>query len=97
MESDIAKLEEDYGLVCENHRDIRKVVLEMDTWRDCSLSNRSGLKQLAEVVAGIRLEKPRRVTMSNWEKEFLSDEQIEYACLNAYASFSIGMKLCNEF
>ncbi|KAL8142727.1 hypothetical protein V2J09_015759 [Rumex salicifolius] len=96
VESDLAKLEEDYGLVCNSHRDVRRVAL--DTWQDGILSRCPGLKELADVVAGISVDKPKRVTMSNWEKWILADDQIRYACIDAYASFCIAiLKLNGEY
>ncbi|KAI3964846.1 hypothetical protein MKW92_011774 [Papaver armeniacum] len=58
-----------------------------------------GLKGLMWKVLGQNLHKPSRVTLSRWDIGHsdqvgtLSYDQIRYACLDAYASFKIGMEL----
>ena len=42
---------------------------------------------------GANLEKPQRVRMGPWDARRLSDEQIEYACIDAFVSFEVGRKL----
>jgi len=48
------------------------------------------LTALAREVLAVDYDKPRTITMSNWEKEQLSDAQIQYACIDAFLSFEIG-------
>ncbi|KAJ8748686.1 hypothetical protein K2173_008131 [Erythroxylum novogranatense] len=55
-----------------------------------------GLKEIASQVLGLYMEKPRHITRSNWQVRVLSDEQIEYACIDAYASYRIGQELLKE-
>uniref|UniRef100_A0A7N2MLR1 3'-5' exonuclease domain-containing protein n=1 Tax=Quercus lobata TaxID=97700 RepID=A0A7N2MLR1_QUELO len=54
------------------------------------------LKQLALETVGLEMRKPKDVCMSNWETRLLNEAQIEYACIDAYASYKIGHKLLME-
>jgi ribonuclease D len=54
---------------------------------------KAGLKGIASAVMGVNIEKPRNVTMGLWDAYELSDEQIEYACIDAFVSFEVGRKL----
>ncbi|KAI8558574.1 hypothetical protein RHMOL_Rhmol04G0105500 [Rhododendron molle] len=57
--------------------------------RDRQLRN-AGLVKLAREVLGKEFVKPRRVTLSDWDDDWLSREQIQYACVDAFVSFEIG-------
>ncbi len=46
----------------------------------------TGLVKLVALLGGPRLQKPRHITLSNWELAPLSDAQVQYAALDAYAS-----------
>ncbi|XP_059652276.1 3'-5' exonuclease-like [Cornus florida] len=89
---DIAKLKNEYGLECSKSEDIR--VAAMRRWP--GRFRRPGLKDLALEVVGLNMRKPRHVTMSNWEARVLNENQVEYACIDAYASYRIGYKLLME-
>ncbi|KAM7518230.1 hypothetical protein LguiB_017192 [Lonicera macranthoides] len=52
-----------------------------------------GLKTMAQGVLGKEMKKPYDITVSKWDVVCLSDDQVEYACLDAFVSFEIGMKL----
>ncbi|MCL7025384.1 hypothetical protein MKW94_019658 [Papaver nudicaule] len=56
----------------------------------------AGLTTLAKKILSQELPGQRYIEMSNWDKEFLSDEQIEYACLNAFVAFKIATYLFDE-
>ncbi|RZC87267.1 hypothetical protein C5167_029821 [Papaver somniferum] len=53
---------------------------------------KAGLKDLMLEVLGQDLPKPVGLTLSRWDR-LLSYNQIMYACLDAYASFKLGMEL----
>ncbi|KAK9291616.1 hypothetical protein L1049_019565 [Liquidambar formosana] len=89
---DIAKLKDEYGLECSNSADIR--VLAMRRWP--GRFRRPGLKDLALEVTGLTMKKPKHVCMSNWEARVLNENQVEYACIDAYASYKIGHNLIIE-
>ncbi|KAI3838305.1 hypothetical protein MKX03_015940 [Papaver bracteatum] len=60
---------------------------------------KAGLKSLMREVLGQNLRKPRGLTLGRWDLgrrddvSYLSDDQIIYACLDAYSSFKLGMYL----
>ncbi|KAK1608908.1 hypothetical protein QYE76_032581 [Lolium multiflorum] len=54
---------------------------------------KAGLKGIASAVLGANIEKPQKVRVGPWDVYRLSDEQINYACIDAFASFEIGRKL----
>ncbi|KAI3900296.1 hypothetical protein MKW92_010676 [Papaver armeniacum] len=53
----------------------------------------SGLKDLARNVLGEELPKKRAIQLSNWDHCLLTAAQIEYACLDAFVSFQLGIHL----
>ncbi|XP_009592626.1 3'-5' exonuclease-like [Nicotiana tomentosiformis] len=89
---DILKLKNEYRLVCNRSADIRDVA--KSTWP--GRYSRPGLKDLAKDICGLYMPKPKHVCMSNWEARVLSESQVEYACIDAYASYKIGHKLLME-
>ncbi|KAL3538290.1 hypothetical protein ACH5RR_001656 [Cinchona calisaya] len=89
---DVAKLKNEYGLECSRSEDIK--ALAMRRWP--GRFRRPGLKDLAWEVVGLYMKKPKHVCMSNWEARVLNDNQVEYACIDAYASYKIGHKLIME-
>ncbi|WMV12140.1 hypothetical protein MTR67_005525 [Solanum verrucosum] len=86
---DILKLKNDYGLVCTSKADIRDVAKNKWPGR----YSRPGLKELAYDICSLNMPKPKHVSMSNWEARELSVSQVEYACIDAYASYKIGHNL----
>lgn len=89
---DIAKLKDEYGLDCAKSKDIR----ELAKLKWPGRFRRPGLKDLALEVAGLNMKKPKHVSMSNWEARVLNENQVEYACIDAYASYKIGHMLLLE-
>ncbi|GER44005.1 polynucleotidyl transferase [Striga asiatica] len=89
---DVQKLRDEYGLDCCSHADVRAVARERWPGR----FSRPGLKDLAYEVCGLGMRKPKHVCLSNWEARELSQAQIEYACIDAFASYKIGHKLLIE-
>ncbi|KAB1223004.1 Werner Syndrome-like exonuclease [Morella rubra] len=90
IESDVEKLLDDYELQVANVVDLRGRAEE--EWGIRELRN-AGLKQLAWVVLGKDIQKPRRVTMSRWDSEWLNHAQVQYACVDAFLSSEIGRSL----
>ncbi|XP_049403498.1 uncharacterized protein LOC125867113 [Solanum stenotomum] len=89
---DILKLKNEYGLVCTSQADIRDVAKNKWPGR----FSRPGLKDLANEICGLYMPKPKHICQSNWEASVLSEAQVEYACIDAYASYKIGHKLLME-
>ena len=88
---DIAKLLE-YELNCSKSTDIGQVAKKLWPGRFQGPS----LKELALEIVGLNMRKPKDISMSNWEARLLNEAQIEYACIDAYASYRIGHKLLME-
>ncbi|RZC62213.1 hypothetical protein C5167_023971 [Papaver somniferum] len=63
---------------------------------DSKWLHRAGLQSLVKEVLQQELPKTRFVQSSNWERGLLSDDQIEYACLDALVSFKLGVDLMSR-
>ncbi|XP_016458229.1 3'-5' exonuclease-like [Nicotiana tabacum] len=90
VENDVEKLVEDHELTVRNMADLR--VLAADAYEMSNLKT-AGLKELCNVVLGREIEKPRHITMGRWDSEWLSLDQIKYACVDAFVSFEIAKHL----
>lgn len=90
VQDDAQKLLDEYGLSVIHTADIQ--ALAMARW-PIAFYRKPGLKQLANSVVGLYMQKPLHVCRSNWEAGNLTLDQVEYACVDAYASFRIGRKL----
>ncbi|GAV78963.1 DNA_pol_A_exo1 domain-containing protein, partial [Cephalotus follicularis] len=90
---DVGKLNAEYQLSCSSVADVRE--LTMIRWPSM-FYRKPGLKDIAASVAGLSMPKPRDVCRSDWQSRVLDYKQIEYACIDAYASFRIGHKLLKE-
>ncbi|KAL0346131.1 UNVERIFIED_CONTAM: hypothetical protein Sradi_4444400 [Sesamum radiatum] len=88
IEQDLEKLEEDYELGF-NTRTVDLRSLAAAEYGRRELKN-AGLKQLASLVLEKEVEKPKRVTMSRWDNEWLTPTQVQYACIDAFVCFEIG-------
>ena len=53
----------------------------------------AGLRTLAARVLGMEVRKPQRITRSRWDNEWLTGEQVQYACVDAFVSFEVGRRL----
>ncbi|KAI3933528.1 hypothetical protein MKW92_033688 [Papaver armeniacum] len=91
IQSDVDKLGCDYNIGVMNAFDLGN--LAAAKYGNKGFKN-VGLMVLAEVILGCgEIEKPRNVTMSNWDQYHLTEAQIRYACIDAYVSFKIGKQL----
>ncbi|XP_076951797.1 3'-5' exonuclease-like [Bidens hawaiensis] len=90
IESDVEKLTEDYNLVVANMVDVR--TLAADVYGVRELKN-TGIKSLTERVLGKEVNKPKGITMSRWDNQWLTLPQVQYACIDAFLSFEIGRVL----
>lgn len=87
---DVEKLIEDYEISVKNAVDLRALAAERTGRRELK---QAGIVRLAMEVIGVEVKKPKRVTMSRWDQEFLMLDQIGYACVDAFLSFEIGRRL----
>ncbi|KAG9457797.1 hypothetical protein H6P81_002305 [Aristolochia fimbriata] len=90
IEPDVQKLLEDYHLLVPRTVDLRSLAANRTGRAELA---RAGLKTLAMDVLGLDVQKPKRVTMSRWDYQWLKLEQIQYACVDAFLSFEIGRVL----
>ncbi|KAJ4771354.1 hypothetical protein LUZ62_055611 [Rhynchospora pubera] len=90
IKEDADKLVRGYGLEIENLVDLRDLAVEQLEKR---AMRQWGLKNLVKEVMGVQMEKPRTVALSHWGNCKLSTEQIEYATVDAFASFEVGRRL----
>ncbi|RLM86144.1 hypothetical protein C2845_PM04G00510 [Panicum miliaceum] len=74
-----------YGLHVGRARELRAVA---------SMGNAS-LEDMADRFLGYPgIHKPREVAMSAWHAPRLSPDQVQYACVDAYLAFRLGLVLC---
>ncbi|XP_047947448.1 Werner Syndrome-like exonuclease [Salvia hispanica] len=91
IEADLEKLEEDYEFGFNtNAVDLRGLAADRYGRRD--LKN-SGVKSLAALVLEKEVDKPKHVTMSRWDNQWLTPTQVRYACVDAFVCFEIGRVL----
>ncbi|MED6201268.1 hypothetical protein PIB30_093234 [Stylosanthes scabra] len=84
IEEDVEKLLEDYNLNVKNFVDLSS--LAESVLGETELK-RAGLKTLAGRVLGLEIDKPKRVSRSRWDNPWLTAEQVQYACVDAFVSF----------
>ncbi|KAK1429414.1 hypothetical protein QVD17_11623 [Tagetes erecta] len=92
IEQDKQKLIRDHSLEVTKTKDLREMAAYELSDRDLCYA---GLKKLTKVILGKDggYKKELNVTMSDWDRNRLSKEQVLYACLDAYVSFEIGRQL----
>lgn len=91
IDNDVGKLSQYQGLsVGGCTKELQQVAAEV--YRNDEYEQ-MGLKTMARRVLGKEMKKPYDITVSKWDVVNLSDDQVEYACLDAFVSFEIGMKL----
>ncbi|XWS36081.1 hypothetical protein CRYUN_Cryun20dG0053300 [Craigia yunnanensis] len=90
---DAAKLRDEYGLRCACVADVRE--LAMNRW-PFMFYRKPGLKDIAFKVVSLSMPKPKHVCRSDWQSRVLDSLQLEYACIDAYASYRIGHRLLKE-
>ncbi|XP_047326838.1 Werner Syndrome-like exonuclease [Impatiens glandulifera] len=91
IENDVKKLENDYQLGIEPSI-VDLAELAADRCDDDEFLY-AGLKKLTSMVLDLDVVKPRRITLSRWDDLYLSDKQVQYACIDAFLSFEIGRVL----
>ncbi|OVA16745.1 3'-5' exonuclease domain [Macleaya cordata] len=90
IDEDVEKLLYDHELGVANTLDLRHLAVQKLNKNELS---KAGLKGLTEAVLGLELKKPKKVTMSRWDVEYLTYDQIMYACLDAFVAFKMGKNL----
>jgi len=90
IEHDVEKLLCDHSLECGGQLELGALAAERLERRELK---QAGLKGLAMEVLGLRLSKPKSISMSNWAWGILQERQIRYACIDAFVALAIGKKL----
>lgn len=86
---DSHNLSVDYGVRCGGCVDLRYLAKHLGL-------QPSGLAGLASTHLGLELDKNWRIRCSDWESNVLSEDQIKYASLDAYAGVEIFKTLTNK-
>ncbi|KAL2895771.1 Werner Syndrome-like exonuclease [Bienertia sinuspersici] len=89
IRSDVEQLLVDYDLNVKNVVDLGELAVQ----KIAGVKKGMGLKELSKVVLGVEVLKPKNVTLSRWDYEWLSYAQIQYACIDAFLSFQIAHTL----
>ncbi|WVZ11463.1 hypothetical protein V8G54_015993 [Vigna mungo] len=90
--NDISMLKKNYGLECNKATDL--AMLAKKRWPE-KISAES-LKYLAKELVGLEMEKSKAVVTSDWKAKELTEAQVQYACIDAYASFKIGILVLSD-
>ncbi|KAK4768531.1 hypothetical protein SAY87_003672 [Trapa incisa] len=83
--NDAIKVQKDYNVsvqACEDLSCLAKGKLVHD-------QSRWSLASLTETLVSKQLPKPKNIRLGNWEALFLSKEQLEYAAMDAFASWHL--------
>jgi len=90
--NDIDMLKKNYGLDCNTGTDLVKFAKKK--WPEKITSG--SLKYLAKELVGLEMEKSKAVVTSDWKAKELNEAQVQYACIDAYASFKIGKMVLSD-
>ena len=89
---DLKRLSGDFGLKCRGAVDVEHAARAAGAVRPPPMSRQGfGLQALVAIVLSERMEKPRNVQLSNWERRTLTDRQVRYAATDAV----VGLRLYN--
>lgn len=89
VHGDAQNLYVDYGVICRGFLDLRYLARHLG-------QQPTGLAALASTHLGLELEKAWQIRCSDWETDVLSEDQIKYASLDAYAGVEIFKALNNK-
>lgn len=90
VQDDAKKLLRDHGLIVKKVVDLRHLAARVYGLEEFL---RMGLKRMALEVVERVMEKPPEVILSDWDAKQLTFNQIEYASIDAYVSFQVGINL----
>jgi len=95
VRDDSIKLAESWGIEVLGRTELVDYANELKALEGTAFAGRSpGLRSLAEIfLDGLELSKPKKITMSDWSQQCLSDRQSMYAALDAFVSRAIYVAL----
>ncbi|KAH0773486.1 hypothetical protein KY290_010623 [Solanum tuberosum] len=95
IKADVEKLERDHGLIVSYSVDLKELAATAYEAFGLVYQIRKnvGLKELCSVVLLKEMVKPAHITRSRWDYRFLNEEQVEYACIDAFVCFEIEKRL----
>ncbi|KAL9416915.1 hypothetical protein AB3S75_039990 [Citrus x aurantiifolia] len=93
IENDANKLYQDYGLNVARTMDVADMAAAK---YDDEELKRFGLKRLVLKFLHVEMEKSKRITLSKWDVNKLSKQQIRYAAIDAFVSFKLAIELKKE-
>jgi ribonuclease D len=65
--------------------------IDLAKYSDNFSINDNGLRKLAAIILGVKISKSQQI--SNWEQKVLTEKQIRYAAIDAWACFEIYQQL----
>ncbi|CAL4948331.1 unnamed protein product [Urochloa decumbens] len=90
VDADAERLFNDYDLDVATTVDLGELAAEEMGRPDL---RHAGLKAVASAVMDVTVDKPQWVRTGPWDNYYLSGEQIQYACVDAFVSFEVGRML----
>ncbi|GAB1607615.1 exonuclease 3'-5' domain-containing protein 2-like isoform X1 [Argonauta hians] len=87
---DVDNLRVDHDLHIRGYLDLRNVLPYIPVQYHCPSYS---LKNMAQAIINFDLKKDKFITTSNWEEEVLTQEQLEYAALDALVGVIIFLQL----
>lgn len=90
IKGDVIKLIKDTGMLCDGRVDTQ------DYAKALGITQGNGLKRLSKNVLDIDLNKPKIISLSNWEAFPLRKDQITYAALDAWIGLKLYIKLKDQ-
>ncbi|KAM0841812.1 hypothetical protein ACQ4PT_058774 [Festuca glaucescens] len=90
VQEDANRLDNDHDLEVATTVDLRGLAAD---GMHMPWLRQAGLTDIASAVMGANIEKPQKVRVGPWDTDDLSEEQIKYACIDAFVSFEVGRKL----
>jgi hypothetical protein len=80
LRSDVAVLKREWGIHVTPRLDLNWALAQLGAGKEM------GTRQLVAVLLGKRIDKPKKVTLSNWQHVPLSSAQVNYAAADALAA-----------
>eukprot|EP00262_Sarcandra_glabra_P001107 TRINITY_DN11121_c0_g1_i1.p1 TRINITY_DN11121_c0_g1~~TRINITY_DN11121_c0_g1_i1.p1 ORF type:complete len:207 (+),score=40.43 TRINITY_DN11121_c0_g1_i1:67-687(+) len=91
IRNDVTKVMKDYNVCIKETEDLSGIA-NLKLGR---IGRLWSLASITEMVTCKQLEKPKRITLGNWEADVLSREQLKYAATDAFASWYLYEALRN--